>query len=211
MSSPARPTLHDRPGGVGKPDPSGTGLRDWPPGLVAAVLATPMSTSALRAPVLVVRPQPAPPRVGGGPPRGGGARRRCARHEVAGRRRGGQLLISSQRISLARCKLSTWLWKAVPVRCADDAGECSARRHRFGTKSSVADAVLLSPGHNDALDFPDRSTAPCLVPAHGHMPTDRGRRCRHAGGGQVVSQFGWPAGLRGVRCPSLGCGWLLSR
>jgi hypothetical protein len=165
--------------------------------------------AALRAPVLLVRLRPAPrPGRSGRAPRAGC--RRCARHEVAGFRRGAQVLISSQRISLARhwpCALS----KAVPTRCADDAGECSARRPRFGAKSSVAEAALLSPGHNDALDFPDESPVPCLVPAHGHLPTDRGRRSRHAGGGQLASQFSWPAGLRGVRYPSLGCGWLLSR
>jgi hypothetical protein len=166
--------------------------------------------AALRAPVLLVRLRPAPrPGCSGRAPRAGC--RRCARHEVTGLRRGAQVLISSQRISLARRPPSAWGRTAVTTRCADDPGECSARRHRFGTKSSVAEAVLLSPGHNDALDFPDESPAPCLVLAHGHLPTDRGRRSRHAGGGQLASQFGWPAGLRGVRYPSLGCGWLLSR
>jgi hypothetical protein len=86
------------------------------------------------------------------------------------------VLISSQRFSLARCSPSAWGRTAVTTGCADDAGECSARRHRFGTKSSVAEAVLLSPGHIDALDFPDESPEPCLVPAHGHLSTDRGRR-----------------------------------
>ena len=61
------------------------------------------------------------------------------------------MLTSSQRISLARRPPSAWGRPTVTTRCADDAGECSARRHRFGTKSSVAVAIVLSPGHNDAL------------------------------------------------------------
>ena len=169
-----------------------------------------MSTAALRAPVLLVRLRPAPhPGRSGRAPRAGF--HRCGCREVGGRRRVGQLLTSFLRISLARCRPSTWLRTAVPTRCADGAAECSARRRRFGAKSSVAEAILLSPGHNDALDFPDESPAPYLVPAHGHLPTARGRRSRHAGGGQLVSQLTWPAGVRGVRLPSLGCGWLLSR
>jgi hypothetical protein len=192
-----------RPAGSGFPTPPGL---DWTPGLVAAFLAIRMSMAALRAPVLLVRLRPGPrPGCSGRAPRAGC--RRCARHEVAGLRRGAQVLISSQRISLARRPASAWGRTAVTTRCADDPGECSARRHRFGTKSSVAEAVLLSP----ALDFPDESPAPCLVPAHGHLPTDRRRRCPRAGGGQLVSQLSWPAGMGGVPCPSLGCGWLLSR
>ena len=164
---------------------------------------------AFRAPVLVVRPQPAPrPGRSTRAPRAGC--RSCRRHDVAGSRRGGQLLASSQGVSLARHWPCAWL-KAVPIRSADDAGECSLRRDRLGAESSVAGAILLLPGHNDALDIPDESLAPCLVPAHGHLPTDRGRRSRHAGGGQLVSQLSWPAGVRGVRCPSLGCGWMPPR
>ena len=169
-----------------------------------------MSAVALRAPVLLMRLRPAlRPGCSGRAPRAGC--RRCARHDVADSRRGRQLLASSQRISRARVPLSAGGRTAVPTRCADDAGECSARLHRFDAKSSVAGAILLSPGHNDALCIPDESLAHCLVPAHGHLSTDRGRRSRYAGGGHLASQLGWPAGLRGVRCPPLGCGWLLSR
>jgi hypothetical protein len=169
-----------------------------------------MSAVALRAPVLLVRLRPAPrPGRSGRAPRAGC--RRCARHEVAGRRRRGQLLTSSQRISLARRRPSASWRTAGPTRCVDGARECSARRQRFGAKSSVAGAILLFPGHNDTNCIPDESPAPSLAPAHGHLSTDRGRRCRRAGGGQLVSQLSWPAEVRGVRCPSLGCGWLLSR
>jgi hypothetical protein len=170
-----------------------------------------MSAVALRAPVLLVRLRPAPrPGCSGRAPRAGC--RRCARHEVAGLRRGAQLLTSSQRISLARCPPSAGGRTAVPTRCADDARECSARRHRFDAKSSVAGAILRSPGHHDANCIPNEALAPYLVPAHGHLSTDRGRRCRPAiGGGQLASQHSWPAGARGVRCPSLGCGWPFSR
>ena len=167
--------------------------------------------AALRAPVLLVRLRPAPrPGCSGRAPRAGC--RRCARHEVAGLRRGAQVLISSQRISLARRPPSAWGRTAVPTRCADDAGECSARRHRFGTKSSVAEAILRSPGHNDATRHPRRVAGalsrPCpWPPVHGSRSTVP--TCH--GGGQLASQLGWPAGLRGVRYPSLGCGWLLSR
>ena len=165
---------------------------------------------ALRAPVLLVRLRPAPrPGRSGRAPRAGC--RSCRRHDVAGRRRGAQLLASSHGISLARCRPSTWLRTAVPTRCADDAWACSTRRRRLGAESSVAGAKLLLPGHNDALYVPDESLAPWLVPAQGHLPTDRGRRSRHAGEGQLVSQLTWPAGLRGVRCPSLASGWLLAR
>jgi hypothetical protein len=165
---------------------------------------------ALRAPVLLVRLRPAAhPGRSGRAPRAGS--RRCTRHDVAGSRRRRQLLASSQRISRAWVPPSAGGRTAVPIRCADDAGECSARRHRLGAESSVAGAKLLPPGHNDALCIPDESLAPWLVPAHGHLPTDRGRRSRPAGGGQLASQLGWPAGLRGVRCPSLGSGWLSSR
>jgi hypothetical protein len=167
--------------------------------------------AALRAPVLLVRLRPAPgPGWSGRAPRAGC--RRCARHEVAGLRRGAQVLISSQRISLARRPPSAWGRTAVTTRCADDAGECSARCHRFGTKSSVAEAILRLPGHNDALEIPDESPAPCLVLAHGAIcPRIEVDGPRHAGAGQLASQLSWPAGARGVRWPSLGCGWLLSR
>jgi hypothetical protein len=165
---------------------------------------------AFRAPVLVVRPQPAA-RPGRSTRALRAGCRSCRRHDVAGCRRGGQLLASSQGVSLARLWPCAWLWTAVPTRCADDAGECSARRHRFGATSSVAEAILRLPGHNDALEIPDESPAHSLVPAYGHLLTDRGRRSRHAGGGHLASQLSWPAGLRGVRCPSLGSGWLLSR
>ena len=137
--------------------------------------------------------------------------RRCARQDFVGRRRGAQLLTSSQRISLVRRSPSAWERTAVPTWCTDVAGEFSARRHRFDAKSSVAQAILLSPGHNDGLEIPDESLVLYLVPANDHRPTDRGRRCRHAGGGQLAIQLSCPAGLRGVRCPSLGCAWLLSR
>jgi hypothetical protein len=194
------------PGGGGFPPPP----RDWTPGLVATFLSIRMSMAALRAPVLLVRLRPAPrPGRSSQAPRAGC--RRCARHDVAGHRRGAQLLASSQGIRLVGVGPSAWLRIAVRVRCADGARECSARCDRLDAEPSVAGAIPLSPGHNDALDIPDESPAPCLVPAHGRLPTDRGRRCRHAGGGQVAMQLSYPAGVRGVRCPSLGSGWLLSR
>jgi hypothetical protein len=115
-----------------------------------------MSKVALRAPVLSVRlrPEPRPGRSGRAPRAGC---RRCVRLDVAGSGRGGQLLASSQRISLAGVRHSAWLRTAVPIRCADDAGERSARCHRFGAKSSVAGAILRLPRGNDALDIPDES------------------------------------------------------
>jgi len=97
MSSPARPTPHDRPGGVGKPDPAGTGLLASSQHFLHSV----MSTAALRAPVLLMRLRPAL-RPGRSGPAARARCRRCARHDVAGSRRGRQLLASSQRISRAR-------------------------------------------------------------------------------------------------------------
>ena len=193
------------PGGSGFPT-----LPAWTPGLVATFLALRMFTVALRAPVLVVRPQPAPrPGRSTRAPRAGC--RSCRRHDVAGSRRGGQLLASSQGVSLARLRHSDLARTAMPIRCADDARECSLRRRRFDAKSSVAGTILDPRGRSDVLSVPDESPVPWLVPAHGHLSTDRGRRCRPAGGGQLASQLSWPAGLRGARCPSLGSGWLLSR
>ena len=170
-----------------------------------------MSTAALRAPVLLVRLRPAPrPGRFTRAPRAR-CRRRCARHVVGGSRRGGQLLASSPGISLARLRHSDLARTAMPIRCADDARECSLRRRRFDAKSSVAGTILDPRGRSDVLSVPDESPAPWLVPAHGHLSTDRGRRWRHAGGGQLARQLSWPAGVRGVRRSSLGCGWLSSR
>jgi hypothetical protein len=134
-----------------------------------------MSTAALRAPVLLVRLRPAPrPGRSTRAPRAR-CRRRCACHDVAGSRGGGQLLDSPQGISLARARPSVWMRTAVPNGCADDARERCARRHRFGSKASVAGAILRLPGHNDALCNPDESLAlsrPCpWPPAHGSRST----------------------------------------
>jgi hypothetical protein len=108
-----------------------------------------MSTAALRAPVLLVRLRPAPrPDRSGRAPRAGC--RRCARHDIAGSRRSPAVDLPPDGSALLGAGLPPGCGQ-VPIRCADDARECSARRHRFGAKSSAAGAILLSPGHNDAL------------------------------------------------------------
>jgi hypothetical protein len=200
MSSPARPAPHDRPGGVGFPDPAGA------PGLIATFLVKRISMVALRSPVLFVRLRSATrPGCFDRAPRAG--YRRCIRHDIVGSRGG------------ARCPPLPW--RSVFLRYGRPSGDGQRYEPTVGVGQESARSGAIGPMQGLRLPVqpfvrpiattlptvPDGTSVRSPVPVHGHplvalqMVSARQRR---GTAGEPAQSASW-----GTRCStSLSRMWL---